>query len=216
MAEPLTNGMTEAALRAFVHDELDFRRKKKAIGDAHKSMRAHVKTFAVDLADFDEAIKQMLAEDGGDLFVKKLEERHKLMVLLGLPVTKRFAAGDQLALPLPEPKSKNGKSKPFREGANAHLYGKEETDIPHSINTVEGQDWLEGFRYSVALFKKGREDIKLLEKGEDPEKPAAAKGTLAARTPKPAEAYAGEPTAKKSTATKPKKPKKTAKKSAEA
>ena len=202
----MTNGMTEAALRAFVHDELDFRRKRKALGDAHKSMRAHVKTFGVDLQDFDESIKQMLADDGGDLFVKKLEERHKLMVLLGLPVTKRFAAGDQLSLPLSEPKLKNGKSKPYREGSIAHLDGKEESDCPHSVNTAEGQDWIEGYRYSVSLFKKGRDDIKLLEKGEDPDNPKAAKGTLAARAPKPVESYAGK-AVEKAPAKRPTKPK---------
>lgn len=205
MGEALTNGLTEAALRAFVHQELDFKKKKKALGDAHKAMRGHVKTFGVDLEDFDSAVKQLLADDGGELFVAKLAGKHKLMQMLGLEVARRFRAGDQLELPLPKDEKKNDVSKAYRAGASAHLDGKQESDVPHSPNSVEGQDWISGFRYSEALCNKGAADIKILEKGENPDNPEAAKGTLPARAPKPLEAYAGKAVPAK-TEQKPKKP----------
>ena len=190
----MTNGLTEAALRAFVRQDLDFEKKKKALSDAHKAMRAKVKTFGVDLQDFDAAKKELKASDGGALFINKLQSRHRLMKMLGLEVARYFAAGDQFKLPLEEPEEKGKVSKAYRAGAAAYLNMQEESDIPHGINTAEGQDWLEGFRTSEAFCKKGLQDIKLLDAGEDPDNPKAAKGTLAARTAKPAEAFNGSKT----------------------
>lgn len=193
MAEALTNGVTEAALRALVHGDLKFVRQIKALRDARKAHRSHIKTYGIELEDFDAAVKQMNAEDDGELFVRKLEAKHKLMSMLGLQVAKRFAAGDQMKLPLDEPK-KNVKSKAFRSGEAANLLGLDESDVPHNLNTEEGQDWVAGFRHSESMVKKGSDDLKLLEKGEDPDNPKAAKGTLPSRAPKPLEEYAGKAT----------------------
>lgn len=214
MSDALTNGLTEAALRALVHKELKFRRKRDDLKEEHKASRNHVKTYGIDLKNFDAAIKELVADDGGSRFVAKLAEQHRLMKLLDLPVAKNFAAGDQLALPLDEPKN-NGKaqtvSAAFKRGANMHLGGFEETDNPHNINTPEGQDWLEGYRYGVASLKKGIEDIKLMDKGENPDNPEAAKGTIPARAPRKATEFGGKkiddaaPAEKTPAAEKPKK-----------
>lgn len=198
MSDTLTNGMTESAMRALVHKELKFRRERDDLKEQHKASRNHVKTYGIDLKNFDAAIKELLSDDGGSRFVAKLAEQHRLMKLLDLPVAKKFAAGDQMALPLDEPKNK-GKaqtvSAAFKRGANAHLSGYEETDNPHNINTPEGQDWLEGYRYGVDQLKVGLEDIKVMDKGENPAEPGAAKGTIPARAPRKATEFAGEPVA---------------------
>lgn len=198
MSDTLTNGMTESAMRALVHKELKFRRERDDLKEQHKASRNHVKTYGIDLKNFDAAINELLAEDGGSRFVAKLAEQHRLMKLLDLPVAKNFAAGDQLALPLEEPKL-NGKaqtfSAAFRRGANAHLGGFEESDNPHNVNTPEGQDWLEGYRYGVDQLKRGLEDIKMMDKGENPADPGAAKGTIPARAPRKSTKFAGDPVA---------------------
>lgn len=191
----LSEGLTEAALRALAHKELQFRRKQQEVSDAKKSHRNHVKTFGIDLKDFDAAIAQMLAEDGGDLYVKKLAAQHRLMKILDLPVAKRFAAGDQLALDLETAENKNdrrnGVSKQFRDGCRAHMDGAEEGDNPHAINSSEGQDWLDGYRYSVDLCSTGSKELQRILKG-DPKQGEAAKGTLAVK-PRAAKTFGGEP-----------------------
>lgn len=193
---PFSEGMTEAALRALAHKELQFRKKQKEVADAKKSHRNHIKTFGVDLKDFDAAIEQMLAEDGGDLFVKKLASKHRLMKLLDLPVAKRFAAGDQLALDLEETSKKNdrrnGVSKQFRDGARSHIDGLEEKDNPHAVNSEEGQDWLEGYRYSADLCTVGLKELDRIVKLLPPEG-EAARGTLPAKPPRASKTFAGAP-----------------------
>ncbi len=192
---PFSEGMTEAALRALAHKELQFRKKQQEVADGKKAHRNHVKTFGVDLKDFDAAIAQMLAEDGGDLFVKKLASQHRLMKLLDLPVAKRFAAGDQLKLDLEETGKKNdrsnGVSKQFRDGARSHIDGLEEKDNPHAANSEEGQDWLEGYRYSVDLCTVGSKELDRILKGL-PKEGEAAKGTLSAKAPRASKTFGGE------------------------
>lgn len=187
--------ITEPVLRALAHEELKHRRRREDLKAAHKSARNHVKTLGIDLKDFDQVIKQLLADDGGDAFVSKLSKQHALMKLLDMPVAKRFAATNQMELPFAEAKEEarntNGVSKHFRLGAIAHLEGKEESDLPFSANTPEGQDWLEGYRHNVALCTSGSKEMERIKKGL-PKEGEAARGTLPAKAPKPAKTFGGK------------------------
>lgn len=195
MAEDGTNSICNASmLRALMRTEARLQKAKEDAAAAIKSHHGRVKTYGMKVKNFSAVFAQMTAADEGDEYIQNLKEQRRLAMLLDLPIGAQMSFIDEFdaigKLDESGPKS-------YRDGARAHLNGVEETDCPHDANTVEGQEWLRGYRWSADLCGEGEREIKLYDEGlAGPDD--AAEGTIPAEPkkkrgrPKKTDAHEGD------------------------
>ena len=162
--EEQSNGASDAVTRALMRRHLTLARKVKEAKDAEKAHMNKIKTFGFSPANWKAVVKTSLSPDDGDAFAAKLREQVKIAKYLGLPI------GHQLdILDIDDAKQKIEDEigeKAYRLGARAHLDNESEKSNPHAANTVEGQEWLRGWRYSAELCGEGEKEIAAAVDGE--------------------------------------------------
>lgn len=173
--ETKTNGVDSPTFWAFVRRELKHREK---IDDARKAKRAdrlHAKSLGVDLGDFDWAIKQMLAKDGGEGLIESLRRRKQYLNHLKVPAGTQFSLFDE-----PKPKAERIPSheQAYRGGQAAAIMSLSEKENPKPPGSEEFNEWLRGYRDAEA---EANEADKFLDQAEKDDAAGAtdeaAKGT---------------------------------------
>lgn len=171
-----SNMLNQAMMFALMREHTKHDKKLADARNARTSFRKTIKSYGVNLKNFDIAFHVATASDEGDTYIENLREQQRLMRLANVHVGHQFSFEDEF-----DAAENVEGTKAYQLGARAYIDGAEESDCPHAANTTEGQEWMKGWRYSLDLCSEGLEALKALDAGEDPDAPDAAEGTIPAK-----------------------------------
>lgn len=181
MTEEGSNLINASMMRALVRRETKLLKQK---ADACAAVNAHhkkIKTYGINVKNFKAVFDQIACADEGDGYIQNLREQQRLAKLLELPIGHQFNMIDEFDAAQKVDEEIGVKA--YRMGARAHMDGVEESANPHPANTVEGQEWLKGYRWSLDLCGTGEFELKALDENA-PHPDDAAEGTLPANPTK--------------------------------
>lgn len=172
-----SNLINESMVRALMRKEAILERAKKQASDALNIQHKKIKTYGLKVKNFLAIYHQMTASDDGDEYIQDLREQRRLAQMMKLPIGHQMDLID--AFDAMGKVSEEIGFRAYRDGARAHLDGKEEGDIPHASNSEEGQEWLRGYRWSVEACGDGERELAAVE-ADMPAPDEAAEGTIPA------------------------------------
>lgn len=146
----MTNSVDNELMSHLLRRHIALDKELREARDKRRQFRNEIKSYGVKLKNFD-IVFRLWNENNDDApeFIDDLREQRRLMQIAGLPV------GHQFSLLGDEAPTEAIKITPFQRGARAYIDGLDEAENPHSVNTREGQDWLEGYRHSVTQCTAG-------------------------------------------------------------
>lgn len=156
-----SNLVNASMMRALMRQEAKLERAKKAATDSLNAHHKRIKTYGVKVKNFRAIYQQMTARDDGDEFIQDLKEQRRIAQLMALPIGHQFNLVDEIAAADSLDNEVGGKA--YRNGARAHMDGAEETECPHDENSVEGQEWMRGYRWSVEMCGDGERELKAVD-----------------------------------------------------
>lgn len=170
-AEP-TNMINRAMMMALMREHSRADQKMDAARAERSALRKRIKSYGVNIKNFDIAYNIATASDEGDAYIQNLREQQRLLQLANVSVGHQFSLVDEF-----DAAEKVDGTRAYQLGARAYIDDKGEDDNPHAVNSVEGQEWIKGYRDMEDTVATGLRSIAALDGGEAEDAADAAEGT---------------------------------------
>lgn len=137
-----SNLINESMVRALMRKEAILERAKKQACDALNAQHKKIKTYGLKVKNFLAIYHQMTASDDGDEYIQDLQEQRRLAQMMKLPIGHQLDLIDSFDA-MGKVNEEIG-FRAYRDGARAHLDGKEEGDIAPQRPDIAARDFLSG------------------------------------------------------------------------
>lgn len=180
--EAPSNLVSRSMMFALMREEARLEGALKTARAALGGHRKRVKSYGLKVRNYLAIYQLFNSSDGGDEYLQDLREQKRMISLLDLPAGHQFSLLDDVDIEV-RAAQRQDDPKAYKAGVRAYIAGEAEKECPHAANTVEGQEWLEGYRMAERLCAEGKKDLDAMDAGK-PDRGEAARGTLPADPPK--------------------------------